>query len=719
MKNIVALIVALLFPLNLLAVDITYQVNSGGKTSSLTNSYDMSAGSTASSDINLTANPSISSHTNIHAVGPENNIEVTTSSHDGSASSSASVRIIDNVSSADISTSASAANSTSASVTATGTGAQAGLIKGESGGNKTFCAFTGDFNASSDTGNGTVSVSSSYKNPLSNIYIVTENPTTTHCPGIATTYEETIQDGLDKATNDSGKPDYVFVDYGTYAGAAMAGKNSLTLMGVWGADDTTVTGSGGGGDVISAFGSSNLTIEGFTVRGGSFPSPNSRDGKMRITLPLGTGSGIGIYNSSDIRVRDNTAMENEGVGIFVGSIFQSSSNNSVRDGIENVVDITGNTTNNNDIAGIVVGSIPHKINPETTLKDVGNGGPTEETVNVKGNTVNNNGEIGIGVVSSGDVNLSCNNVSDTGVAGIVGISVSGDVNVSQNTVSDGGAVGVGAVAIDGNATVTGNEVKDNFLAGIAVGSSGNAYVSGNTVNGGLVGAGVLSGGESNVANNKVTDTGLAGIAVLSRGDANISGNTVTNGGLVGMLGVSGNTANVTGNNVSNGGLAGIAVGSAGDANVSGNTVNGGLVGVGVLSGGESNVNNNNVSDSDLAGIGVLSLGDANVSGNTVSNGGFIGIGILSGGGVNIKGNTVSENGVGVLILGFSGTAKVNENNIYSNTTGLENATSGHVDATNNWWGSGGTGGPGEGGNNDVVNSPGGSTITTPWSHVRF
>jgi len=228
-------------------VDITYQVNSGAKSASLTNSYDMNAASTARSDIDLRSHPSITSHTNIHAVGEDNNIEITTSADDGSASSSASVRILDNVSSADISTSASAANSTSASVTATGTGAQAGLIKGESQGNKTFCAFTGDFNASSDTANGGVSVSSTYENPLSNIYIVTQNPENTSCHD--TIYND-IQPAI-VATNHSG-PNYVFVDYGGYEGAQIEDKNSLTLMGVWGADNTIVDGSGGSGDTIAA-----------------------------------------------------------------------------------------------------------------------------------------------------------------------------------------------------------------------------------------------------------------------------------------------------------------------------------------------------------------------------------------------------------------------------------------------------------------------------------
>jgi parallel beta-helix repeat protein len=671
MKNIVALIVTLLFPLNLLAVDITYQVNSGGKASSLTKSYDMSAGSTARSDINLTANPSISSHTNIHAVGEENNIEITTSADDGSASSSASVRILDNVSSADISTSASAANSTSASVTATGTDAQAGLIKGESGGNKTFCAFTGDFNASSDAANGGVSVSSTYENPLSNIYIVTKNPTPCHNPNYTT-----IQGGVD-ATDTNG-PNYVFVDYGNYAGAAMAGKNSLTLMGVWGADNTIVDGSGGSGDTIAAANSTNLTIEGFTVTGGgSKGGPVSPNGLGYY----GTGSGIGIYNSANLRIRDNTAIGNDGAGIFVGPGINFNSNNTKSSGSNNHVEITGNTASDNGLAGIAVVTVEQEIPLQSTKKGTGDGESTEETVDVKGNTVNNNGLIGIGVLSAGDVNVSCNTVTGNKVdnsdfAGIAAGSLSGNVNVSQNTVNEGGAVGVGAVAIDGDATISGNNVSNSDVAGI--------------------------------------------VGVSVSGDVNVSQNTVTNGGLVGVGAVAiDGDATVLENNVSNSDLAGIAVGSSGNANVSGNTVNGGLVGIGALSGGESNVNTNNVSDTDLAGIAVGSSGDANVSGNTVTDGGFVGIGVLSGGDVNIKGNTVSENGVGVLVLGFSGTANVNENNIYSNTTGLENATSGPVDATNNWWGPGGTGGAGQGGNNDVVNSGGGSTGTIPWSHVRF
>jgi len=242
------------------------------------------------------------------------------------------------------------------------------------------------------------------------------------------------------------------------------------------------------------------------------------------------------------------------------------------------------------------------------------------------------GYIGILAGANGNATVTGNEVSNSELAGIVGISVSGDVNVSDNKVTDGGYVGLGAVAIDGNATVSGNEVSNSGDSGIIVESySGNATASGNNVNG----------------------SKWHGIYVYSEdGDGT-----------------------ATGNKVSNSGRAGIAAASlSGDLNVRDNTVNGGLFGIGVSSDEK----------------------------------------------VNIKGNTVTENDIGVKIEGTPSQAKVNENNIYSNTTtGLENATSGQVDATNNWWGPGGTGGPGQGGNNDVDNSGGGSTSTTPWSHVRF
>ena len=115
--------------------------------------------------------------------------------------------------------------------------------------------------------------------------------------------------------------------------------------------------------------------------------------------------------------------------------------------------------------------------------------------------------------------------------------------------------------------------------------------------------------------------------------------------------------------------------------------------------------------------------NATVTDNTVSGNLVHGIHVESGDSAMVTGNTVTENGVGIYIAGFGGTAKVNYNNVFSNAVGLQNNTGNDVDATNNWWGPGGTGAnaakPGEGGNNGVVNSPGSTTVFTPWSKVEF
>ena len=86
---------------------------------------------------------------------------------------------------------------------------------------------------------------------------------------------------------------------------------------------------------------------------------------------------------------------------------------------------------------------------------------------------------------------------------------------------------------------------------------------------------------------------------------------------------------------------------------------------------------------------------------------------------NISGNNISNNtGNGILILpGSSGT--VGTNNIMGNGIGLLSAAAAEINATNNWWGPGGTGDnagkPGENGNNGVA----GNVKFTPWAKIKF
>ncbi|MEA3360132.1 MAG: hypothetical protein U9R17_12110, partial [Thermodesulfobacteriota bacterium] len=227
--------IILLLASNLPAVEITYTVTSGGKSSTLTTDYDMSVGSRADSQIDITSNPSISSQTTVNAVGDENNIEITTGADDGAGSTSnASVRIMDNVETATVNTNANASNSTSASVNATGTGATAGIIKGESDGNKKFCAFTGDFDASSDTGGGNVGITSSYTDAKANIFIVTKDENNTPCHDtVYTDIQPAVNAAFNEAEDQKNKPDYIFVDHDgdqdKYTGAEIKEENNLTL----------------------------------------------------------------------------------------------------------------------------------------------------------------------------------------------------------------------------------------------------------------------------------------------------------------------------------------------------------------------------------------------------------------------------------------------------------------------------------------------------------
>ncbi|MEA3358667.1 MAG: right-handed parallel beta-helix repeat-containing protein, partial [Thermodesulfobacteriota bacterium] len=161
----------------------------------------------------------------------------------------------------------------------------------------------------------------------------------------------------------------------------------------------------------------------------------------------------------------------------------------------------------------------------------------------------------------------------------------------------------------------------------------------------------------------------------------------------------------------------------------GNTANGnGLFGISVESGGNATVTGNTANGNGLFGISVESGGNATVTGNTANGNGIeewgaIGILVNSGGDATVTGNTVTENEVGVYIAGFDVKATVNYNNIFSNTVGLQNDSGKEVNAQNNWWGPGGTGGPGEGKvgeeNNGVVNNGVGSTTVFPWSKVKF
>ena len=68
-----------------------------------------------------------------------------------------------------------------------------------------------------------------------------------------------------------------------YRGAEINGKNNLTLLGVWGADNTTIDGRDGGGDTLYVHGfdtDPTDSIERFTVEGGYIHNLNPENLEM-------------------------------------------------------------------------------------------------------------------------------------------------------------------------------------------------------------------------------------------------------------------------------------------------------------------------------------------------------------------------------------------------------------------------------------------------------
>ena len=111
--------------------------------------------------------------------------------------------------------------------------------------------------------------------------------------------------------------------------------------------------------------------------------------------------------------------------------------------------------------------------------------------------------------------------------------------------------------------------------------------------------------------------------------------------------------------------------------------------------------------------------NAKIEGNTAQNNGENGIYVGYSNNAKIEGNTAQNNSRNGIYVRDNDNAKAHRNNIFGNTNHGLNNSGNLVDATNNWWGPGGTGAdagkPGEDGNNDVS----GNVNYTPWSTTPF
>jgi parallel beta-helix repeat protein len=261
----------------------------------------------------------------------------------------------------------------------------------------------------------------------------------------------------------------VFVEVGLYAEKVTINK-SLTLQG---ADEANCiidgTGLGNGSGITLTNGTTNVTIQGFTIRNHAGAGPNSF---------------AGIYatgGNNQLTVEDCTIHSNVGgSGVYANGPIS----NVTFDNLE----IYGHT----NVAGAARGIV------------IWNG--LKSLISVTNCHVYNNNCCGIELQdgSASNVTMSNNNVHDNGDNGIGIVGLDGSVgpnSISGNTLTDNGRFGIEIKNPNGNTTVTGNivtrtvpigaEVRD--LAGIAVFRRGvlgsnvdipaSVSVTGNTVSG--------------------------------------------------------------------------------------------------------------------------------------------------------------------------------------------------------------------------------------------
>jgi parallel beta-helix repeat protein len=319
------------------------------------------------------------------------------------------------------------------------------------------------------------------------------------------------------------------------------------------------------------------------------------------------------------------------------------------------------------------------------------------TVNINNMTIEGpNSTIDAGIYVAGGATA---NITGTTVANInQGIGVLGvqtGVGVQVGSSSDPVEVA--------NATITNCTITDYQKSGIITGGLGtNVTITGTTVTG--------VGPTSLTAQN--------GVQISAGTTADMSNDTISGNEYNGTSGGDDPTADAqafgilnlndggtfTGNTISgnDAGILSTNTGATATA-ISGNTlVNNRYEGI-LLQEGTATVSNNTISDNNI-GVAVTSFG-----GDTVNA-----VGTLVSNNITNNGNGgLSFAGGGIVLLNVATTtttaqATAHFNRIVGNAVGLNNQSSGTVDATNNWWGS--NAGPGGVGSDSVA----GPVTFNPW-----
>ncbi len=163
---------------------------------------------------------------------------------------------------------------------------------------------------------------------------------------------------------------------------------------------------------------------------------------------------------------------------------------------------------------------------------------------------------------------------------------------------------------------------------------------------------------------------------------------------------------------------GIYIKNSPNTYIAGNIVKNSYTGVKVYKSDNTSITDNAIENNHIYGIQVYDSSNVSIDNNTIENNSFDGIDVSLSSNVSIDNNTIENNNYyGIKV--YNSSVHANYNDIYSNGRhGLYNSLR-NIDATHNWWGSGGRGAdagkPGIDGNNDIYDASGATTTYTPWS----
>ena len=240
----------------------------------------------------------------------------------------------------------------------------------------------------------------------------------------------------------------------------------------------------------------------------------------------------------------------------------------------------------------------------------------------------------------------------------------------------------------GTAAVANGDGIDVAASGATIGgtTAGAAnIISGNTDDGVDIDASCLVEGN-------LIGTNAAGTAAIANGDGiGVAASGATIGG------TTAGTANIISGNTDDG------VDIDASCLVEGNLIGTNAAGTAAVANGHDGI--------DVAASG------ATITGNSITGGaGGTGIAVAGNASATITNNAITGSNIGVQVgsgASDTSTATINDNDLSGNTTGVENLTTGTIDATQNWWGDvhGPTTTANPGGDGPAVS---GNVNFTPW-----